>query len=87
MFIATSMASELVQASVILFSVGPGQKSFGKRGGLIPILGKAMKKIVFERKMQRCKRIAKTRGNGEHGVEAPNASKQDATNRGSIILF
>ncbi|GFT73123.1 hypothetical protein NPIL_397261 [Nephila pilipes] len=50
MFFATSMASELAPASVILCIVDPGQKSVDRRDDLIPILGKAVKKIVYERK-------------------------------------
>ncbi|GFT31325.1 hypothetical protein NPIL_605891 [Nephila pilipes] len=65
MFVATSMASELVPASVILFRVVPGQKSVVRRDGSTQIFGKAVKKSVCERKTQRCKRIAKTCGNGE----------------------
>ncbi|GFU06624.1 hypothetical protein NPIL_689281 [Nephila pilipes] len=47
---ASSMASELVPASVILFRVDPGQKSVGRRGAVISNLGKVMKKIVCEPK-------------------------------------
>ncbi|GFS43333.1 hypothetical protein NPIL_292601 [Nephila pilipes] len=50
MFVPNSMASELVPASVILFRVCSGQKSAGRRGGLILILGKAVKKIICELK-------------------------------------
>ncbi|GFT44088.1 hypothetical protein NPIL_374211 [Nephila pilipes] len=87
MFVATSMTSGLVPVSVILFRVDPGQKSVGGSGGLIPILGRVMKKILCEGKNTTLQTDREALGNGEAerakstinqlGVEAPNERDQN----------